>query len=196
MPGLQNIQIPGALIASLYKDTLIAIDSFKQTEEKAGKTAEPAQPEQPAEQPVRETGKAPVMAPSSKWFLGDNARGIVILVQDPHNVYLAEDSLQLLSGILSACRLNLGDVAIVNITQVDHTYRQIKELTTVRYFFLFNVTTQQVQLPFAIPHYQVQQYDNCTFLTAPDLTQMMGTAPEAKLEKSKLWLCLKTIFKL
>jgi hypothetical protein len=195
MPGLQNIQIPGALIASLYKDTLIALDSFKENEEKHEENPVKPAPVQPVT-PQPQQPAAPVMAPTTKWFLGDNAKGIVILVQDNENVYLAEESLQLLSGILSACRLNLGDVAIVNTTQVHYSYSQIKEQTLVRYFFLFNVPTQSVQLPFAIPHYQVQQYDGCTFLTAPDLTQMMGNAPEAKLEKSKLWLCLKKIFNL
>jgi hypothetical protein len=49
-------------------------------------------------------------------------------------------------------------------------------------------------LPFSIPDYQVQQYANCTFLSAKDLHQMTNDSQDAKLEKTKLWICLKKIF--
>ncbi|RFM26127.1 hypothetical protein [Deminuibacter soli] len=186
MPGLDNIQIPDTLLAALYKDTLIAHDNFKQIAPDKAKTDTAPAPEKP-----------PVAMPTpSKWFLGDNARGIVLLVNDAENVYLADDSLQLLSGILAACKLNLADVAIVNTAHIGFTYQQIKEQTKTNYFFLFNVPAPSVKLAFDIPHYQVQQFDNCTFLTAPDLRALLGTTPEAKLEKSKLWLSLKKIFNL
>ena len=60
----------------------------------------------------------------------------------------------------------------------------------------FDVNLQQLQLPFTIPHYQVQLYDQCQFLSAPSLQTMLGESKEAKLEKTKLWLSLKKIFQL
>lgn len=189
MPGLDNIQIPPALIASLYKDTLIAQDNFQQNAPQKPKISSEA----PA--PVPEKPAAP-MPPPSKWYLGDNAKGIVLMVNDANNVYLADESLQLLSGILAACKLNLADVAIVNCAHTPYTYQYVREQLKMNYFFMFNIPVQSVKLAFDIPHYQVQQFDNCVFLTAPDLQQLLGNTPEAKLEKSKLWLSLKKIFNL
>lgn len=189
MAGLANIQIPATLIASLYKDTLIAPDNFKQIAPETAKMESAPVPEKTAPQPVKP-------ASPEKWYLGSNAKGIVLLVNDPQNVYLADEHLQLLSGILAACKLNLADVAIVNNAHTSFTYQQMKEQIQVNYFFLFNVPVQAVKLAFDIPNYQVQQFDNCIFLTAPALQRFIGDTPEAKLEKSKLWLSLKKIFHL
>lgn len=210
MSDLNNIRLSETVIAALYKDTLIALDDIKIKDEGVRKETAPVEKTtvqapvtpaipQPSEQETETT--APLVntqkglpANGEKWFLGDNAKGIAILVQDNNNVYLPDEHLQLLSSILAACKLNLGDVAIINHLQRPYTYREIKSLTQVRYCLLFNVTTQSVQLPLTFPMYQIQSYDNCTFLSAADLSAMTGATQEAKLEKSKLWLCLKQIF--
>ncbi|RXK81347.1 mediator complex subunit 15 domain-containing protein [Filimonas effusa] len=127
-------------------------------------------------------------------MLGNNAKGIVILVKDGENVHLAEDALQLLSGILAACRLNMGDVAVVNMSRNHFNFSQIRQQLQVNYCFLFDISMQEMQLAFAIPPFQVFQHDSCTFLSAPALQRMLGGSEEAKLLKSKLWLCLKNIF--
>ena len=133
-------------------------------------------------------GSAPISV------LGNNAKGIVILVKDAQNVHLAEDALQLLSGILAACRLNMGDVAVVNISRNHFNFSQIRQQLQVNYCFLFDISMQEMQLAFAIPPFQVFTHDSCTFLSAPALQGMLGGSEEAKLLKSKLWLCLKNIF--
>lgn len=210
MSDLNNIRLSETVIAALYKDTLIALDDVKIKDEGRKMEAVPTanitapQPEIPAQNPASQpepAAQAPlVIAPKGlpaqgeKWFLGDNAKGVVILVSDANNVYLEDEHLQLLSSILAACKLNLGDVAIVNHLQRPYSYKEIKSLTQARYCLLFNVTTQSLQLPLTFPNYQIQSYDNCTFVAASDLSAMTGASQEAKLEKSKLWLCLKQIF--
>jgi hypothetical protein len=56
------------------------------------------------------------------------------------------------------------------------------------------VETTAVDLPFSIPMYKTQAFNNCTYLQVASLEKMSGTSNEAKLEKSRLWVCLKTIF--
>jgi len=74
-------------------------------------------------------------------------------------------------------------------------FAAIKEALQPERVFMFDVTTRDIQLPFAIPYYQVQQYGGCTFMTAPGSTLSTGPNTEAvAAEKRKLWEKLKIIF--
>lgn len=167
-------QLPDFLIAELYKNSLVITDNEVRVEEKIPKPAKPITERQ--------------------WFLGSNLRKITLLVSEKDAVYLPDESLQFLSNILGACKLNLGDVAIVNHYHDPAEYSFLKENLAPAYLLLFGVTAQELQLPFTIPHYQVQKYDGMQVLLAPALHTMLGNTQEAKLEKSKLWLCLKKMF--
>jgi hypothetical protein len=170
----ENSLLPDFLIADLYKHSLVIIDG------------------EPKEEKINtKPGKADT---EHQWYLGSNLQKITLIVSEIEAVYLPDASLQFLSAILGACKLNLGDVAIVNYHNDAVDYLSLKEKLSPRFFLLFNVTAKQVQLPFTVPHYQVQQYDNCSFLLAPSLETMLGESQAAKLEKSKLWLCLKKMF--
>ena len=116
------------------------------------------------------------------------------MVNDKEAVYLKDESLQFLSAILGACKLNLGDVAIVNYEKDPLNYLVLKEKLSPQFLLLFEVSAKQLNLPFTIPFYQVQQYDNCQLLFAPSLETMLGNTQDAKLEKSRLWLSLKKMF--
>lgn len=172
----ERVQLPDFLIADLYKHSIVLAGDEPVTEKI-----------QPAKQQP---------AADRKWFLGSNLRKITLLVNDPNAVYLDDEALQFLSSILGACKLNLGDVAIVNHHNdpVDYLFLN-KELAPAHLIF-FGVTAQQVKLPFSVPHYQVQPYDGKQFLLAPSLNLMLGNTVEAKMEKSKLWLSLKKMFNL
>jgi hypothetical protein len=149
----------------------------------------PAKPAPPTPAPVKASPE-----PARKPFLGDNAKGILLLVKDDNNVHLAEESLQLLTGILAACRLNMGDVAVMNMARHTTSFAQLRQQMQVNYCFLFDIGLEEVNLAFAIPPYQVFVHDNCTFLSAPAISRMLGATEEGKLLKSKLWVCLKKIF--
>jgi len=170
----ENIQLPGFLIADLYKSSLVIMGEEPKT---GNKITIP-------EKAVIETG----------WYLGSNLQKITLVVNEKEAVYLPDDSLQFLSAILGACKLNMGDVAIVNHHNNPVDYISLKEKLSPNFLLLFGVTAQALQLPFTIPYYQVQKYDNCQILLNPSLNNMLGNSQEAKLEKSKLWLCLKKMF--
>lgn len=129
-------------------------------------------------------------------FLGNNQKKITILVSDKEAVFVNDQALQFLSAILTACKLNLGDVAIVNLATHQLSYSAIKEWLTPKHIILFDIEATSIQMPFKLPFYQVQAYDQCSILFAPSLYTIMGDSREAKLEKSKLWLSLKNMFNL
>lgn len=169
-----KIQLPGFLIADLFKNSLVIAEN-----------------EHILDLNLPYTEMQPI---NRKWYLGSNLRKITLFVNEKEAVYLLDDSLQFLTVILGACKLNLGDVSIINFQNDPIDYQLIKEKLSPNYLLLLGVTAQQVKLPFTVPHFQVQKYDNCQFLLAPSLEKMLGNSQEAKLEKSKLWLCLKKMF--
>lgn len=173
----EKLQLPAFLIADLYKHSIVMVGNETVTEKKQPKTEKTATP-----------------AATRQWFLGSNLRKITLLVSEKEAVYLQDNSLQFLSTILGACKLNLGDVAIVNFHNDPVDYNFLKENLDPSCLLLFGITAQEVKLPFSVPHYQVQKYDGRQFLIGPSLETMLGTSAEAKLEKSKLWLCLKKMF--
>jgi len=133
-------------------------------------------------------------APEQKWFLGENKKHVVIAVKDDEAVYLRDEWLQFLSSIFIACKLNLGDVAIINYAKNNFSYTELSEKLSPEFFLMLDVTAKEIQLPFTVPDYQIQKYNQCNFLLAPSLQSMQGNTQEAKLEKSKLWLSLKKMF--
>lgn len=177
----ENSLLPPFVIASLYKDELVLIDDQKSSI--ANKTKK---------------GEAVVTAPQEIQkpisYLGDNQKKITILLKDTTAVHLADESLQFLTAILAACKLNMGDVAIVNTVHQPVQYIQIKTELKPSTIILFDISTASIALPFEVPHYQVQQYDNCTLLFSAPLQSMLVKTDAAKLEKGKLWNALKKTF--
>jgi len=177
----ENSLLPPFVIASLYKDELVLIDDQKSSNANKPKKGEAVV-----------TAPQEIQKPIS--YLGDNQKKITILLQDTTAVHLADESLQFLTAILAACKLNMGDVAIVNTVHQHVQYTQIKTELKPSTIILFDISTASIALPFEVPHYQVQQYDNCTLLFSAPLQSMLVKTDAAKLEKGKLWNALKKTF--
>jgi len=177
----ENSLLPPFVIASLYKDELVLIDDHKSSNANKPKKGEAVV-----------TAPQEIQKPIS--YLGDNQKKITILLQDTTAVHLADESLQFLTAILAACKLNMGDVAIVNTVHQPVQYTQIKTELKPSTIILFDISTASIALPFEVPHYQVQQYDNCTLLFSAPLQSMLVKTDAAKLEKGKLWNALKKTF--
>jgi hypothetical protein len=164
--SLNNIQLSPISVAQLFKDSLIELDNSK-----------------PFEQ----------IHSSSLNILGKNKKNILILVNNEEDVYLPDEELNFLLGILSACRLTMEDVGILNFKKnKEITYKSIASKLPAEIVFLFGVTPESIQLPLGFPYYQVQQYNNQTYLSAP----LLSAIKEDKNEKAKLWSSLKIIFNL
>ena len=133
---------------------------------------------------------------SKNWFLGSYEKKIMVGVNDPENLYVDDDSLQFLTGILNACKLNLAHIALVNFHQQPLSYQELKKQMQPQFLLLFGVTPVQIELPFIMPDYKVQSFDNCLILTAPPLQILNKDSEEGKKEKAKLWNCLKKMFDL
>ncbi len=164
--SLDNIQLPPLVVADLFKNVLIDLKTI--------------------EQALPNTHKA------SFTYLGNNAKQIGVIVNDDDAVYLKEDELSFLLGILSACKLSMADIALINVAKNNIKYTAIKEEVDAKIVLLFGVTPINIDLPLDFPHYQIQKYNEQQYLHAPLLKQLMIN----KEEKTKLWNTLKILFSL
>jgi hypothetical protein len=165
--SLENIQLPAIVIQDLFKKSLVDLNT-----------------KQPAE-PTGTTEQHKVSA------LGKNGQNITILVHSPETLYLPDNELDFLMGILGACKLTMADIALINMAQNSYIdYKTLEKDFTAEKIFLFGPEPASLQLPLSFPYYQVQRYNNQIYLWAPPLLQLQAD----KMEKSKLWTCLKQIF--
>jgi hypothetical protein len=177
---LNHINLPAFVIADLYHSSLI--DN--------GKASIKLKPGEIF------TEKTPTLVPTETivWkYLGENRKKILIIINYDGVVYLPDDEFNFLTDILGACKLSIGDVAIVNLN--NHPGASYKELTNhfkSKNVFLFGVEPATFGLPMNFPHFQLQLFANNSFLFSPVLKELEND----KLLKSKLWVCLKRIFKI
>lgn len=164
---LNDIELPAIMIADLYKSSLIELPE--------GKSKTKDQPQE-----------------SNKWkFLGENNKNILIIVNSKEAVHLNNEQLNFLINLLSACKLSLGDVSIVNVNNYPNVnYKDLKDYFKSKIIFLFDVDPVSFGLPVSFPHFQVQLFSACTFLFMPSLNILKND----QVLKSKVWVCLRRIF--
>lgn len=128
----------------------------------------------------------------NKWkWLGDNQKQISIIVENNASPFLPDEELSFLIGILSACKLTLADVVIINHDPVKHAdYKELIRFFNSRIVILFDISPSSFGLPMVFPHYQIQPFGNTTFLYTPALKKLETD----KEEKRKLWTSLKRLF--
>lgn len=161
--SLDHIQLPAITIQQLYKNSLIA-------------------------PPEKENhGKSD----AGLKYLGGNKRGIILVVDNKEATFLPGALLDFLMEILTACKLSMDDVALVNIARYkDFHYNEILNNLEPENIIVFGVSLSAIGLPFTIPEFQLQVFDKITYLTAPSISQLQAD----KELKRRLWSCLKQIF--
>jgi hypothetical protein len=163
---LNHIKLTAGMIAGLYKDQLVE--------------------EQAQIVPVDPVKKAN----GTFKYLGENKKNILVLTDYNDVVFLPDEHLAFLTTILNACKISLGDVAIINIAQTETDYRELKIQLNQQKALLFNVEPAQIQLPVSFPTFQVQSFDGCQYLLSPSL----NTLENDKALKGKLWTSLQRLF--
>ena len=165
--GLDNIQLSSKTIVELYKDTLVELEKH-QTEPTAEKSA-----------------PLPVM--------GKNRRKISWIVNYAGKETLPAAPLRFLQDVMQACRLSMDDISILNLSQLPATsYTNWNAHLQSDTVILLGPAPSEVGVPLIFPHFQIQSHNKIKFLAAPSLEELEND----KLLKSKLWVCLKTVFNL
>jgi hypothetical protein len=184
--SLNNIQLPDFLIEEWYSDKLIA--SSSKSKAPTASAAPTAATPIPAPSATAPTPPAPLK------YLGNNRRNITLLVNAPGTAFLPDPQLAFLTKILEACRMTIADVAIVNNAATPATITTVKETLQPKTVLLFGLEPAAIRLPINFPVFKPIDFDACKYLSAPSLDQLVSNTEDSKLLKSKLWVCLKTIF--
>lgn len=165
--SLDNIQLPTSIIQSLYSKSLYDLNTDK-------------------------SGLNDIQA-ETIGFLGSNQKKIAVLVSSNEAIYLPDEQLNFLLGILTACKLSMADIALINVDKNSHlNYQIITEQLNAEKVLLFGLKANTLALPLEFPHYQVQKFNNQIYLSSAPLPELQSD----KAEKMKLWNSLKSIFSL
>lgn len=199
--SLTNINLPGFVIADLYRNSLIEPEGpMKERETENVKRETPSQQvgrteeTQPVIEPVAETKPVIPVEPAAYKTLGNNKQQISIVVNYPNDVFVPEADLQFLTKMLGACKLNMANVAIVNHATAPVTIDKLKVQLQPKSLLLFGIEPADIQLPISFPPFKEQPYAGTTYLFTPSLSILNQETEEAKLLKRKLWDCLKRMF--
>ncbi len=163
--SLDNIQLTPFLVQNLYTKTLVELKNVQE--------------------------QLPTKTISSIPSFGKNAKNILLMVNETEAPFASDADLNLLVGILTACKLSLADVALVNFHNNEGlTYDLLVDQFKPGFVILFGILPKDLSFPLHFPHYQLQHYNNQTFLCAPSLKMLAAVTAE----KKQLWSCLQTYF--
>ena len=180
--SLNNIHLNPGLLADMYKTSLIQTNEHQQPRKKNN-----------AALSTHDAVKADSRdTKAGSWkYLGEYKKSILIIVRYDNVPYLPNEQLNFLTSVLSACKLSLGDVAIVNTANAPSAvYKDVQVKFKSHFTILLGLTPEVFEMPLSFPEFQVQPFNNCTFLHTPVL-EVLETD---KVLKSKLWVCLKKMF--
>jgi hypothetical protein len=189
----QKTILPASVLVSLYKDTLVLPDGEKKAEKVQNKdenTASDTTLVPPAETPKVKKSTGPLK------HLGDHHKKILVIVNDPHSVYLNEADFILLTSILNACKLTIADIALVNIGNQETSLHQILETLPSTLIMCFDIASNDLKIKLPNTLYKVNELGDSRLFFSKALSTMQGTGVEAKQEKGTLWILLKKLFQL
>jgi hypothetical protein len=169
--SLDNIQLSPIVVQQLFNNSLIELNKV--------------QPK------IDKQVKEEVSKPSEFQMLGKFAKRILLLVHQPNTVYVQDEGLTMLIKMISACKLSMDDVAIINQWQhPEIQYQHITQQLDAKIVLLFGIQLPSIDLPIAFPNFQIQQYNQQTWLSAPDIDTLI---PNPDLRK-ELWNSLRQLF--
>jgi hypothetical protein len=172
--SLNDFRLPPSLVAKLYKKVFVEVN-----------------PNEIVHQTVTGEKATTLEKPALKKSLGNNKKNILIVVDYQDITHLPDEELDFLSTILTACKLTLDDVAIVNRKNFPgDNYKNFISNYSSKIVLLFGISPDSFGLPVDFPPFQVQSFANCTFLYSPSMEERKNDS----LYKSKLWVCLRRIF--
>jgi hypothetical protein len=168
--ALNDIHLPPGTVADLYKNVLI----------------EPGQSVAPTE--TKQTKQI-----GSTIFLGNNKKQVVLIVSYEDAVHIPDAQLNFLTSILTACKLNLDDIAIINFAKsIEKNSKDLFKVVSAKSVLFFGVKTESLSLPISFPLFQVQFFDGINYLSSPTLDEI----EKDKSLKGQLWTSLKKLFNL
>jgi hypothetical protein len=122
--------------------------------------------------------------------LGRNQSHILFIINSSDYKFLSDDEMEVLGKLLTACNLSMANIALVNYHFNQCDYQQFNQQFAPNKILIFGVKTTELQLPFDIPHFQVQPFQTQLYLTAPRFETFLKNTDL----KRQLWASLQKLF--
>jgi DNA polymerase III psi subunit len=173
--SIDNIIITPELCESLYTKSLIEKEFVPASSKTASDTKEVVQiPE-----------KINIKS------LGNNKQQIIFLVNDEQNLFLADEDMKLLTDLLTACKISMADIALINYySNPDLNLEQLLQSFHPKKLLMFGVSAKELGLSFNCPFFEIKNEAEQTFMTSPLLAELKENISL----KKQLWTSLKKIF--
>ena len=195
MNELQNIKLPDFLITDWYKSHLIETEVPTVAKPVVSNNT-PIVPVVPA---VTVQATIPAVTAVHEpvevaWYTGENKKHVTIIINLDSTTVISTEWSTFLTSVLSACKLTLNDVVIVNTHKKTINYSQIITQFKSQYLIVFDVAPSLIGIPAAIPNYDIRVNDNCSFVFSESIALMLNNTADAKQVKMRLWTSLKKLF--
>lgn len=188
--SLDNIQLPPTLVRELFKKSLIASKSENRRANPPDESKLASLPEPEVNEAAKPAAPRITTAPH---ILGKNQRGIAILVNNPNDRHVPDHQLTFLMKLLGACQLTIADVGLINLAHTPGAhYSMFEVLLPAHQIIGFGCAASDIQLPLAFPAFQLQRFQQQTYLFAPSLDDLESD----RAQKAQLWEALKSLFQL
>lgn len=123
--------------------------------------------------------------------LGSNQQKIIFLVNDKENLFLADDDMKLLTDLLTACKISMADIALINYYSYPKlNHNELSQSFHPKKVLCFGVSAKELGLPFDCLFFEIKNIDDQIFMTSPSLTELRENVSL----KKQLWTSLKKIF--
>ncbi|MEJ0080027.1 MAG: hypothetical protein WDM78_03460 [Puia sp.] len=176
--GINHLRLSSELIAALYPESLVAGNEPVPVKEnvRISKTVADKNPAYP--------------------ILGENNRSICFLTNYPEEDFLPAEQLVFLQKILTACKLNLNDIALLNIAHVAFDLAGLRVQLHPQIIFLWGIPPGSVGLKSGLPDFNISMLDGISVIPVLSPGLMSGNSPEGTELKQRFWICLKKLFTL
>ena len=125
-------------------------------------------------------------------YLGENNKYILILIDQPlKSEIISAKDLLLLEKTLAALKLELRDVAIVNLQQCEELhFKSLKEFFSCNKVIGFGIELAKIGIEKKVPINTVFRIEECPFLLASSLEELSTN----QAQKVIWWSAMKSIF--
>ena len=142
----------------------------------------------------QEAMRSPDQTPTSVHYnyLGENNKYILILINQPLKTEIIRATdLLLLEKTLAALKLELRDVAIVNLQQCESLhFKSLKEFFSCNKVIGFGIELAKIGIEKEVPINTVFRIEDCPFLLASSLEELSSN----QAQKVIWWSAMKSIF--
>ena len=172
--SFDNIQLTDDQLADFYGKQLVLVEKGDNTAKTETIAAKPALKAEPT------VAAAPLLG-----ITGKNKKQFVWLVEEHYFPYLNDADFQFLGDVLTACKMNMEDIALVNVANNRNHFDELVQQLQPKFVIASGV--QVDALPIQSADYRVQEQEGYLICC----TESLEAIRLDKSKKSKLWLALK-----